>query len=318
MTEKSNEKGSAAAAALTVGSTAGEASSAAASSTESAPRSRRLAVVAGIIAVACALLIGVSAFALVGGWGSAVSDGSGGEISAVAQGGETADKTLLADEIAYAETLNEADYAEESWQVLAAALADARAVNDDASAAQERVDAAAAALTEAIDSLEKRAVDEDGSDSADSADGGSQNASAASDSQANVGSSGASSASQGQASQGSSQGGSEQPQTITVRVSVDSSQGSGAVSASTTLSFAVGSGATAYDALCGTGLSINASMGSMGVYVAAIGGLAEKDYGGQSGWKYSVNGVDPGMSCSAYVLSDGDVVAWRYVTSLNG
>ena len=48
------------------------------------------------------------------------------------------------------------------------------------------------------------------------------------------------------------------------------------------------------------------------------GGLAEFDHGSQSGWKYSVNGVDPSVACGSYVLSDGDVVAWRYVTSING
>ena len=56
----------------------------------------------------------------------------------------------------------------------------------------------------------------------------------------------------------------------------------------------------------------------MGLYVAAVGGLAEKEHGGESGWKYSVNGADPQMSSAAYALHDGDVVAWRYVTSLAG
>ncbi|MDE6412635.1 MAG: DUF4430 domain-containing protein, partial [Eubacterium sp.] len=50
-------------------------------------------------------------------------------------------------------------------------------------------------------------------------------------------------------------------------------------------------------------------------YVKAIGGLAEKDCGNGSGWTYKVNGVKPMMSASKYVLKNGDVVEWYYVTS---
>ena len=115
--------------------------------------------------------------------------------------------------------------------------------------------------------------------------------------------------------EGSSHGGSQQkpaskPSTVTVRVVVDSSAADGSVSASKTLTFE--KGASAYDALCGLGLTVNASQSAYGVYVSGIGGLAEKTYGGQDGWKYSVNGTVPGMSCSSYKLSDGDVVRWFY------
>jgi hypothetical protein len=51
----------------------------------------------------------------------------------------------------------------------------------------------------------------------------------------------------------------------------------------------------------------------MGVYVYSIDGLAEKDAGSSSGWKYYVNGSEPTMPCSAYVLGEGDSVEWRYV-----
>lgn len=104
------------------------------------------------------------------------------------------------------------------------------------------------------------------------------------------------------------------PSTISVRVLVDSSAANGSVSADTTLTFE--EGATVYDALCATGLSVNARNSGFGVYVAGIGGLAEFDFGGESGWKYSVNGSFPGHSCSAHTLHDGDVVKWVYVTSL--
>ena len=74
-------------------------------------------------------------------------------------------------------------------------------------------------------------------------------------------------------------------------------------------------GATAYDALVATGASVNARSTVMGVYVAAINGYAEKDQGGESGWKYAVNGSYPGYSAGACELSDGDAVTWVYVTS---
>lgn len=50
-------------------------------------------------------------------------------------------------------------------------------------------------------------------------------------------------------------------------------------------------------------------------YIKSIGGLAEKDCGNGSGWIYKVNGVKPMMSASKYVLKNGDVVEWYYVTS---
>lgn len=99
---------------------------------------------------------------------------------------------------------------------------------------------------------------------------------------------------------------------VTVSVSVSSSAVGGSVSGGG--SFTFNQGATAYDALCACGLSVNARGSQYGLYVSAIGGLAEKEHGGKSGWVYSVNGVSPMTSCANYVLSDGDVVSWFYVT----
>ena len=73
-------------------------------------------------------------------------------------------------------------------------------------------------------------------------------------------------------------------------------------------------GATPYDALWALGLSVNARSTAYGTCVAAIGGLAEKEHGGTSGWMYSVNGSTPMTACTNYVLSNGDVVVWYYVT----
>lgn len=99
---------------------------------------------------------------------------------------------------------------------------------------------------------------------------------------------------------------------ITVRVVVDASADGGGVLADAALTF--DKGATAYDALMGTGLSVNARDTAYGVYVAAIGGYAEFDQGGESGWKYAVNGSYPGSSAGSFTLSDGDVLRWVYVT----
>lgn len=103
-----------------------------------------------------------------------------------------------------------------------------------------------------------------------------------------------------------------QTNVITVSVSIDSSAVGSPVSSSGTFSF--NPGATPYDALCALGLSVNARSTSYGTYVAAIGGLAEKEHGGMSGWMYSVNGTTPMTACSNYVLANGDNVVWYYVT----
>lgn len=125
-------------------------------------------------------------------------------------------------------------------------------------------------------------------------------------------SSGASSASDsGNASTGD-QGSSQQPSYVTVTVSVTSSAVGNPVSSGGTFTF--NEGATVYDALCALGLSVNAHGSSYGTYVSAIGGLAEKQHGGTSGWMYSVNGTTPMTACSNYVLSNGDNVVWYYVT----
>lgn len=94
---------------------------------------------------------------------------------------------------------------------------------------------------------------------------------------------------------------------------MDASAAGGGTLASTTLTFE--KGATVYDALCGTGVSVNARGSQYGVYVAAIGGYAEFDHGSESGWKYAVNGSYPNTACSNYTLSDGDSIRWVYVTS---
>lgn len=122
---------------------------------------------------------------------------------------------------------------------------------------------------------------------------------------------GASSSNGGSAPSGG-QGGSQESNYVTVTVSVTSSAVGNPVSSGGTFTF--NEGATVYDALCALGLSVNAQGSSYGTYVSAIGGLAEKQHGGTSGWMYSVNGTTPMTACSNYVLSNGDNVVWYYVT----
>ena len=123
--------------------------------------------------------------------------------------------------------------------------------------------------------------------------------------------SGGGSASNGGGASAGNQDGSQQSGYVTVTVSVTSSAVGNPVSSGGTFTF--NEGATVYDALCALGLSVNAHGSSYGTYVAAIGGLAEKQYGGTSGWMYSVNGTTPMTACSNYVLSNGDNVVWYYV-----
>ena len=52
------------------------------------------------------------------------------------------------------------------------------------------------------------------------------------------------------------------------------------------------------------------------VYIEGIGNIYEFDCGPQSGWMYSVNGVHPGLGCSAYTLADGDVIVFNYTCDL--
>ena len=123
---------------------------------------------------------------------------------------------------------------------------------------------------------------------------------------------GASSAPDNGGASSGGQGGSQESNYVTVTVSVTSSAVGNPVSSGGTFTF--NEGATVYDALCALGLSVNAHGSSYGTYVSAIGGLAEKQYGGTSGWMYSVNGATPMTACSNYVLSNGDNVVWYYVT----
>lgn len=181
--------------------------------------------------------------------------------------------------------------------------ADAASPAEDASSDAASADAPASQTTGDADTSASNAAGDDTAAQGGGAQGGSSSAAKPGASQ------GDSSAS----NPGGGDAGAQQPRTVTVTVSIDSSSVGSPVSASGTYTFEPG--ATAYDALRALGVSVNTSGSQFGVYVSAIGGLAEKEHGATSGWLYTVNGAQPATAASNYELSDGDVVRWVYSVS---
>lgn len=298
---------SAEAAALTVGSPSSSSSSQTARSGSASKRiSLSLATRVGIaaLAVVSVLFIGASAFALTNGFGLPAD-------SPIVKAAESVGIVRSAD----VETVS----AEGSDQ----AKADKGEASNEINAADKESEDKKDASSDASGSDESKSKGDgsssDNSDSSGSSDSGSGSSSSSSaGSGSSSSSSGASSSSSGSSGSSSSAGGSSQPGTsapagtVTVYVSVSSSAVGNPVSGGGTFTF--NQGATVYDALCACGLSMNASNTGYGIYVRAIGGLAEKEHGGHSGWMYSVNGAVPMTACSNYVLSNGDSVSWYYVT----
>lgn len=295
---------SAEAAALTVGSPSSSSSSQTARSGSASKRiSLSLATRVGIaaLAVVSVLFIGASAFALTNGFGLPAD-------SPVVKAAESVGIVRSVDV--------EASSAEGSDQ----AKADKDEASNETNAADKKSEDKKDASSDASGSDESKSKGDgsssDNSDSSGSYDSGSSSSSGGSSS--SNADSGSSSSSSGSSSSSSSAGGSSQPGTsapagtVTVYVSVSSSAVGNPVSGGGTFTF--NQGATVYDALCACGLSMNASNTGYGIYVSAIGGLAEKEHGGHSGWMYSVNGAVPMTACSNYVLLNGDSVSWYYVT----
>ena len=304
---------SAEAAALTVGSPSSSSSSQTASSgielkRTSLPLVTRVGIAA--LAVVSVLFIGASAFALTNGFGLPAD-------SPVVKAAESVGIVRSADvEASSAEGSDEAkaDKGEGSNEANASdkKSEDKKGASNDASKSDESKSKGDGSSS---DNSASGASSDSGSSSSSSS-GGSSSSSAGSESSSS--SSDASSSSSGSSSSSSSAGGSSQSGTsapagtVTVYVSVSSSAVGNPVSGGGTFTF--NQGATVYDALCACGLSMSASNTGYGIYVRAIGGLAEKEHGGNSGWMYSVNGAVPMTACSNYVLSNGDSVSWYYVT----
>lgn len=265
---------------------------------KNAPAARRRTVVAALGAVACLALIVVCLGFVhpseTGGWSIA---------------------WLF-------QTTEEAQVAEEPAGGSAASAQDAESSVSSSAGSQDQT-GAADATTEGDGADATAPEGADASTSSNGGAGASGDSSSSSSSGAGTSSNGGSShggASSGEDAQGGASssnpggaGAAEQPQTVTISVSVDSSSVGSPVSASGTYTFE--KGATAYDALCALGISVNASGSQFGVYVSAIGGLAEKEHGATSGWLYTVNGAQPTSAASSYVLSDGDAVCWVYSVS---
>lgn len=189
---------------------------------------------------------------------------------------------------------------------------DSKSSNDAKDESKSKDDSESSNKESDKNSDNKKSEDQDGKKFGDKS--AAQNTGAGDTSNASGGgqsSDGASSSNSGNASSGG-QSGSQESSYVTVTVSVTSSAVGNPVSSGGTFTF--NEGVTVYDALCALGLSVNAHGSSYGTYVSAIGGLAEKQYGGTSGWMYSVNGTTPMTACSNYVLSNGDNVVWYYVT----
>ena len=298
---------SAEAAALTVGSPSSSSSSQTARSGSASKRtSLSLTTRVGIaaLAVVSVLFIGASAFALTNGFGlpadspvvkAAESVGIVRSVDVEASSADGADEAKAGK----GEDSNEADAANKESE-------DKKDASSDTSGSDESKSKGDGSSS-------------DNSASSGSSDSGSGSSSSSNSSPSSSAGSGSSSSSSGaSSSSSSSEGGSSQPGTsapagtVTVYVSVSSSAVGNPVSGGGTFTF--NQGATVYDALCACGLSMNASNTGYGIYVRAIGGLAEKEHGGHSGWMYSVNGAVPMTACSNYVLSNGDSVSWYYVT----
>lgn len=269
-----------------------------AASAASAPRRKALL---GVLTAACTILIVVSLGfvhpSASGAWSiDWIIQTVTGE-SVVAKDAKGSDSTTTSGEASSKDSKSSNDAKDESKH------SDESKSKDDSESSNKESDK---------NSDNKKSEDQDGKKSGDKS--AAQNTGVGDTSNASGGgqsSDGASSSNGGNASSGG-QGGSQESSYVTVTVSVTSSAVGNPVSSGGTFTF--NEGVTVYDALCALGLSVNAHGSSYGTYVSAIGGLAEKQYGGTSGWMYSVNGTTPMTACSNYVLSNGDNVVWYYVT----
>lgn len=70
-------------------------------------------------------------------------------------------------------------------------------------------------------------------------------------------------------------------------------------------------GATVYDALEASTLDAQIEDSSYGKYLTSMAGTAAE---GSSGWVYTVNGEEVMESIDSCVLSDGDMVEFKYIT----
>ncbi len=313
-----SRRSSAEAAALTVGSpsSSSEQPNTAAPAAHRVPLSVATRAGIAVLAVVSALFIGVSAFALTDGFGlpadspiiKAAQSVGIVHVSETVKSSHASGASANTGDVRHAEHVDATNEAE--GESNADENADDANPSDDANADGDN---SSDGGSNADASSSSNAADSSSAGSSSGSSGAAASSSQSSSNGASNPSGSSSSSNSGAASGGSSQPAAPQPSnTITVYVSVSSSAVGNPVSGGGTFTF--NQGATVYDALCACGLSLSASNTGYGVYVAAIGGLAEKEHGSMSGWMYSVNGNVPMTACSNYVLSNGDSVSWYYVT----
>lgn len=73
-------------------------------------------------------------------------------------------------------------------------------------------------------------------------------------------------------------------------------------------------GETALDLFIKTCQSQSIAYSLKGSYIASVNGIAEFDYGAQSGWIYTVNGESMSVGCDSYLPKDGDIIEFKYIT----
>jgi hypothetical protein len=217
-----------------------------------------------------------------------------------------------------------------AFGVSAFALAPVLLPNDDGSAqagltATGAADSATGTATDAT-SAGPRASPQSGSQAAEGADddsssadtdaGGNQSADSQSSSASGSGGSGSGGSGNSSPQQSSQQQPAAAPQrTVTLSIDADT-MGYGSIMSPRTVAFSEGE--TVFDVLSrecrNVGIPLEHSFNPLynSVYVEGINNLYEFDGGSQSGWMYSVNGWYPNYGSSAYVLSKGDVIRWRY------
>lgn len=101
---------------------------------------------------------------------------------------------------------------------------------------------------------------------------------------------------------------------ISVHVTVDGTEAGQKVFFDDTVQ--VPEGSSAFDALEATKLEVlsKKSLG-MGIYVAGIEGLMEKEKAPTSGWLFAINGETASLSSDAVEVADGDEMLWAWKLS---
>ncbi len=84
--------------------------------------------------------------------------------------------------------------------------------------------------------------------------------------------------------------------------------------------FKIEEGDTVYDILIEAARKHSIQIDNNGneemAYIAGINNIYQFQFGDLSGWMFYVNGVESSVGCSSHVLSDGDIIQWRYTLDM--